>query len=78
VGNEAKAYARAFEARKQGRADRPDRNALKEKRAIRLLAAEGATWAGEFRPRNTATATDAEFTRSFGKAPDASTWHSAR
>ncbi len=53
------AYARAFEARKQGRADAPTETALKEARES-LLAAEGSDWCWWFGPEHS-TANDAEF-----------------
>jgi alpha-amylase/alpha-mannosidase (GH57 family) len=53
------AYARAFEARKQGRTDAPSETALKEARES-LLAAEGSDWCWWFGPEHS-TANDAEF-----------------
>jgi len=53
------AYARACEARKQGRADAPSETALKEARES-LLAAEGSDWCWWFGPEHS-TANDAEF-----------------
>jgi len=53
------AYARAFEARKQGRADAPTETALLEARES-LLAAEGSDWCWWFGPEHS-TANDAEF-----------------
>jgi len=53
------AYARAFEARKQGRADAPSETALMEARES-LLAAEGSDWCWWFGPEHS-TANDAEF-----------------
>jgi len=53
------AYARAFEARKQGRADAPSETALTEARES-LLAAEGSDWCWWFGPEHS-TANDAEF-----------------
>src|SRR5205814_4345303 len=53
------AYARAFEARKQGRADAPTETALKEARES-LLAAEGRYWCWWLGPEHS-TANDAEF-----------------
>jgi len=59
------AYARAFEARKQGRADAPTETALKEARES-LLAAEGSDWCWWFGPEHS-TANDAEFDALFRK-----------
>ena len=53
------AYARAFEARKQGRTDAPSETALMEARES-LLAAEGSDWCWWFGPEHS-TANDAEF-----------------
>ena len=53
------AYARAFEARKQGRTDAPSQTALMEARES-LLAAEGSDWCWWFGPEHS-TANDAEF-----------------
>jgi hypothetical protein len=53
------AYARAFEARQQGRADAPTETALKEAHES-LLAAEGSDWCWWFGPEHS-TANDAEF-----------------
>jgi alpha-amylase/alpha-mannosidase (GH57 family) len=53
------AYARAFEARKQGRTDAPSETALNEARES-LLAAEGSDWCWWFGPEHS-TANDAEF-----------------
>jgi alpha-amylase/alpha-mannosidase (GH57 family) len=53
------AYARAVEARKQGRADAPSETALKEAHES-LLAAEGSDWCWWFGPEHS-TANDAEF-----------------
>jgi alpha-amylase/alpha-mannosidase (GH57 family) len=53
------AYARAFEARKQGRADAPTETALREARES-LLAAEGSDWCWWYGPEHS-TANDAEF-----------------
>src|SRR5258707_1165988 len=50
------AYARAFEARKQGRTDAPPETALKEARES-LLAAEGSDWRWWFGPEHS-TAND--------------------
>ncbi len=52
-------YARAFEARKQGRADAPTETALREALES-LLAAEGSDWCWWFGPEHS-TANDAEF-----------------
>src|SRR5258706_5213930 len=59
------AYARAFEARKQGRADAPTETALKEAFES-LLAAEGSDWCWWFGPEHS-TANDAEFDALFRK-----------
>jgi alpha-amylase/alpha-mannosidase (GH57 family) len=53
------AYARAFEARKQERADAPTETALKEAFES-LMAAEGSDWCWWFGPEHS-TANDAEF-----------------
>jgi alpha-amylase/alpha-mannosidase (GH57 family) len=53
------AYGRAFESRKQGRADAPTEAALKDARES-LLAAEGSDWCWWFGPEHS-TANDAEF-----------------
>src|SRR6266478_3553587 len=53
------AYARAFEARIQGRADAPTETGLKEAYES-LLAAEGSDWCWWFGPEHS-TANDAEF-----------------
>src|SRR6516164_1850950 len=53
------AYARAEEARKQGRNDAPSEEALKEAKES-LLAAEGSDWCWWFGPEHS-TANDAEF-----------------
>ncbi|OLB41227.1 MAG: hypothetical protein AUH11_00165 [Acidobacteria bacterium 13_2_20CM_57_17] len=53
------AYARAFEARKQGRTDAPSQTVLMEARES-LLAAEGSDWCWWFGPEHS-TANDAEF-----------------
>jgi hypothetical protein len=53
------AYARALEARQQGRSDAPTETALKEARES-LLAAEGSDWCWWFGPEHS-TANDAEF-----------------
>jgi alpha-amylase/alpha-mannosidase (GH57 family) len=53
------AFARACEARKQGRADAPSETALKEAHES-LLAAEGSDWCWWFGPEHS-TANDAEF-----------------
>src|SRR5437867_4888365 len=53
------AYARAFEARKQGRADAPSEASLKEAKESQL-AAEGSDWCWWFGPEHS-TANDAEF-----------------
>jgi len=59
------AYARAFEARKQGRADAPTETALREALES-LLAAEGSDWCWWFGPEHS-TANDAEFDALFRK-----------
>ncbi|MCU1315549.1 MAG: glycoside hydrolase, family 57, partial [Candidatus Acidoferrum typicum] len=59
------AYARACEARKQGRADAPTETALKEAHES-LLAAEGSDWCWWFGPEHS-TANDAEFDALFRK-----------
>jgi alpha-amylase/alpha-mannosidase (GH57 family) len=59
------AYARALEARKQGRADAPTETALKEAHES-LLAAEGSDWCWWFGPEHS-TANDAEFDALFRK-----------
>jgi alpha-amylase/alpha-mannosidase (GH57 family) len=53
------AYARALEARKQGRSDAPTETALKDAHES-LLAAEGSDWTWWFGPEHS-TANDAEF-----------------
>jgi alpha-amylase/alpha-mannosidase (GH57 family) len=59
------AYARAVEAREQGRTDQPTETALKEAYES-LLAAEGSDWCWWFGPEHS-TANDAEFDALFRK-----------
>src|SRR4030081_3814279 len=59
------AYARAFGARKEGRAEAPTQTALR-KALESLLAAEGSDWCWWFGPEHS-TANDAEFDALFRK-----------